>query len=846
MHTLNKISFAVISILLSSSALAQADQLANQTEIEEVVAVASPIRDSQKAAIDAKRQANNFVDIVAADTIGRFPDQNLADSLGRVPGLAIERDQGQARYINFRGAPFRYTSIAIDGILIPGAENGRIPRFDSFPSVITSRIEANKAITAKMPAESIAGFINIHTFNPFDSQGFALSADLGRGQQQLGDGDVKKQSARLSWSGEEWGVSAFASQNSREQITDNREFDLELENAQLKVNELDFRSYKIKREDSAIGGRLEYRPNGSANRIFLSSLRSEFKDFEQRNQYVFDLAGGAEALGVAQPLGERGELPLILVTRMLEDGVYKNSTFTTTLGADIQLGQWFVESRLNHTKTENHTALPIIMSAGGKTAGAFDISNLADPILTLYKMGSNDQISAGEINQPKDNNDYAMHLAYPIESQLEIKSNQLKIDAERYVKLFADSQILTLGVAINDKQADGFGMSAAIGGFPQAVNIDDFITEDSWDSDFTNSIQGQYFDNQGLKDAWQDSVDGSLFAAPSDDLLIKIDETISSGYAMLTTDYGWGNWVIGLRAEHTNYTSTGPEASHSDSELHWLPSAHLNYNLSDKVKLRASFNTAISRPTYNEWRGSASYDLTQSPVTVSGGNPALKAEESIGADFALEWYAADASLLSAGLFTRSIDNVIYADSSEVDGGLYNPEYSGETWQYSGFVNGKDGQLNGLELNAIVQLADFIDGPFNGFGFSANATFLDSEFTSLSGNKFSLPGTSDAIYNASVFFESVDWSIRLNYQFRDDWLSTTENDSMGEYWDAQTRVDLSANYQLPWQISGADISLYANLNNLTDEVDTRYIGTEQTPNQIERYGKRYLVGVRVNY
>ena len=64
----------------------------------------TPIRDSQAAAIEAKRNANNVVDILAADTIGRFPDQNLADSLGRVPGLAIERDQGQARYINFRGA----------------------------------------------------------------------------------------------------------------------------------------------------------------------------------------------------------------------------------------------------------------------------------------------------------------------------------------------------------------------------------------------------------------------------------------------------------------------------------------------------------------------------------------------------------------------------------------------------------------------------------------------------------------------------------------------------------------------------------------------------------------------
>ncbi len=98
-----------------------------------ITVTATPIRDSQAAAIAQKRAADNVVDIISADTIGRFPDQNLADSLGRLPGLAIERDQGQARFINFRGAPFRWTAIAFDGIDVLGAENGRIPRLTRSP-----------------------------------------------------------------------------------------------------------------------------------------------------------------------------------------------------------------------------------------------------------------------------------------------------------------------------------------------------------------------------------------------------------------------------------------------------------------------------------------------------------------------------------------------------------------------------------------------------------------------------------------------------------------------------------------------------------------------------------------
>ena len=143
---LNFLNLLSIAVLIASHG-----SLAQDRQLEEVIVTSSPITQSEMASIEAKRFAVNVLDAVSADTIGRFPDQNLADSLARVPGVAIERDQGQARYVNLRGAPFRYTAIAFNGIDVPGAENGRIPRFDSFPAVITRRLTVNKAITADMP-----------------------------------------------------------------------------------------------------------------------------------------------------------------------------------------------------------------------------------------------------------------------------------------------------------------------------------------------------------------------------------------------------------------------------------------------------------------------------------------------------------------------------------------------------------------------------------------------------------------------------------------------------------------------------------------------------------------------
>ncbi|MCS5585410.1 MAG: hypothetical protein NZ777_18115, partial [Pseudomonadales bacterium] len=86
-----------IVILLSMIVGTQALVAFAEDSIEEIVVMAKSIKASTQSSIDAKRMANNVADVISADAVGRFPDQNLADALGRVPGISIERDQGQAR-----------------------------------------------------------------------------------------------------------------------------------------------------------------------------------------------------------------------------------------------------------------------------------------------------------------------------------------------------------------------------------------------------------------------------------------------------------------------------------------------------------------------------------------------------------------------------------------------------------------------------------------------------------------------------------------------------------------------------------------------------------------------------
>ncbi len=818
MHNIQLGFFTGVLVALSGSALAES------TVMEEVVVTASPIRQSESAAIETKREALNVLDAISADTIGRFPDQNLADSLARVPGVAIERDQGQARYVNLRGAPFRYTAIAINGIDVPGAENGRIPRFDSFPAFITSKLTVNKAITADMPGEAVSGFVDIETNNPFDREGVSFALDGGLGEQDLGGGDVDKLALRSSFSNENFGVLAFYSENSRAQITDNREYDLGLEGGQIVANELDFRSYKILRSDEAYGGHVEFRGDDDLWRVYLSNTYSEFTDEEERNQYVAEF--------LAPTAGLTGDNAPVQLLRALEDGIYENSTNTTTMGLDFTVQGFDVETSYSFIDTEFVQNLPITYQLAGFAGlgasgpipylASYDLTNLTDPILTL--------------NGDPDDALFLANFGIGFYNPLEQEVDKFKFDVSRDI---ANDSVIKFGMQIDQREAEGGANTVAFLPYPDELVplINNYDTGEPWESNTTNSLGGTYFDNPALDQAWQQYAlypGGSIDA----DNVVSIDEDINAGYVSYIRSTDWGSYILGMRVEQTDVTNRGVDGfSYSTDFTDWLPNAHINIDLADNLKLRLSASTGVNRPTYNEWRASAAVDVIEEEI--SGGNPTLEAETSYGFDASIEYYLDNGSLFSAAAFMRNIDNVIYADDSTIDAGAFIDEYAGEQWTYTGFLNGSDGKFSGVELNTVFFADDLIEG----VGISANVTFTDSEFKQANGETVGLPGTSDLIYNAAIFYEDYGISARLNYSWRDKWISPIEDPA--EFWGEMERLDAQISYTFPSQISGSEVSVYANFNNITDETDVRYAGNG-TINQSESYGMHYLIGLRITY
>jgi TonB-dependent receptor len=354
-----------------------------------------------------------------------------------------------------------------------------------------------------------------------------------------------------------------------------------------------------------------------------------------------------------------------------------------------------------------------------------------------------------------------------------------------------------------------------------------------------------------------------------------VSEEILAAYAMATTDFDWGNIVYGVRAEqvkntgqaYVNFPAVGttPAATRlvtsGSDDVQFYPSAHLNWNITDSVKARFGLTTSASRPDFDDLR--PNFTISDSTQSISGGNPDAKPEKQVGLDAYVEWYMSRSGFMSAGVFYKKISDVLVKRSSLFGQTELNlPGLDRSSYAYTAIGNGGDGNLQGLELayvGTIEQFAQDNNWPewTEGFGANLSATFTSSEVNlpAISGvpaRTISLLGSSDGVYNVQATYEKYGLSVRLAYQYRTPW-----GEAIGDYrvinggvypvdngdifWDADEELDLSIRYQVNDQME-----VYLDGVNLTNQGSRRYGDQSRYPIEYEKFGKRYIGGVRFKF
>ncbi len=150
------------------------DKPKEQTEVIEVTG----IRSSLAHALQDKRNAESIQDGIAAEDIGKFPDQNVAESLQRISGVAISRENGEGSKLTVRGFGPEFNLVQYNGRTLASTGRGRSFDFQILPSELIAGANVVKAPTAQTPAGAIGGYVNVITARALNKPGFQIAGSV--------------------------------------------------------------------------------------------------------------------------------------------------------------------------------------------------------------------------------------------------------------------------------------------------------------------------------------------------------------------------------------------------------------------------------------------------------------------------------------------------------------------------------------------------------------------------------------------------------------------------------------------------------------------------------------------
>lgn len=154
----------------------------NETLTEVIV---TGVRESLRSAQQIKQEANQIVDSVQAQDIGKLPDVNTTEALQRITGVQIQRRYGEgATDFDHRTQPavtvrgLTQVQNFLDGRAVYSASGGRAFDLEGVPPELLAGIDVYKNAPADIIEGGVGGAVNLRTRKPFDAEGQVISATV--------------------------------------------------------------------------------------------------------------------------------------------------------------------------------------------------------------------------------------------------------------------------------------------------------------------------------------------------------------------------------------------------------------------------------------------------------------------------------------------------------------------------------------------------------------------------------------------------------------------------------------------------------------------------------------------
>ncbi len=831
-----------------------------------VVVRASPrMAETKAGALAVEQNAPNIVSALSGDEIRSLPNFNAAEAAGRIPGISLERDEGEGKFVQVRGTEPRLSNVTINGVHVPGTESSRIAKLDDVPSDLLASIEVSKTLTANMEADAIGGSVTLVTKTPEDAPRgyiagqYGQTALAGRNTYQGGFayGGRFGQDGKLGFL-----LGGSADRNNR--AIDDVEPVWGVFGGTAAPTEWAMRDYRYGRRRYGFGGDLDYRFNANSQ-LYLKGLWSRFDNYG--TNYIYDVAGTP-----TPGAGGNGTIPGASLTRTTNTRTPKDQMWAATAGGKHTVGDWTLDYALDAAGTTQRSrgyrfsnfnyAGPALMIAYAAPAGTvypqIHYQSLADSQAAFnpanYTLGSffqGDRTASGR--------DVGGAANARLDYALGGYASKLQFGA-RYRnehKVFTSGSGFFIDTAAAAPAITQFPMTFSDPGFYSALSSD-YPLGPVPDADaviaYENAHAGNFLN----------------VISPASDSLGSFDgsERITSGYVMNTTDIGALQLNVGLRVEATHATyaghslstptdtagnPTGPDVlaavSGTKDYTDLFPSVQLRYAISAETNVRLAVTRGIARPNYPDLAPNQSGNVCATCAnqpTLSGfttGNPNLKAQYAWNYDLLAAHYLKTVGVISGGVFYKSLRDVILTRQFTYTGpGPFNG-YVGNAPE-----NGGAGHLFGVEVTWTQRFVS-LPGWLAGLGIDANYTHTSSQVLvdPVSGRKAALLHQSPDFANVYATYDKWPVSARLGWTF---------NGSMIQYYgDGSPNPGGDTYFYQHGQFDGSivynatpDVQIQAQVLNINNAVFGFYQGAPNRRFNIQReyYRQTFFLGTKIDF
>lgn len=842
-------------INITANGTATANFVLKQSAIALGDVVISAAVDGQQRALNQQKVADNMMQVLSADQMGRFPDLDVSDALRRLSGVTSD-----GKEVQLRGTPANFTNININGEQIMSSQEGgkRNESMDVIPADILSSMEVQKTLLPSNDGD--AGVINMRT-GTARSLTPKFSIDLGTGYtflREKADYNVKASYAQRFFKTQKNDNGVLGIRANYSYLVNHNGYD-RLEAEGWEPYELvDNKTGESVKEDVYVPTDFRYRyQKGTSTRHgaslaidwaptqytkFVLSTMYNQRDNEgerYRNRFRFRDNGGKYYLMEDGSIGSKRMRNITQVTASDE----KIKNLNINLDGESTIGTWKIDGGLFYSKSSRSyiSEMDGFQTPEWRATKKVNGQKLPDEVMgTLTDMNSK-YLSYNYIFEPSGEklgtaspDDISRYNLYVVENfNNETRGENFTFRMNSAKNYFIKDNASTFSFGVKGKfmknkgwmpeDTKNYSITAS-----EANCLSNFLYKEQLSNKFLNGnlAFGPAADINKIRAYMSNSANSNDIEynpytsnSAADAFFYDANERVLAGYAMNKIQLQNLMILAGVRVEqtHVKYKANKIERSFDPNSPIYggADPADEGFNTYTKTPIASSldytkflpnvqFKYDLTDKTIFRLAWTTGYsrpniselvpkqDVSQDLERVTIGNPDLKPAYAHNLDLLFEQYLSNVGIISGGVFYKHIDKFQYLSEGTLHDA--NSQYNG--WKVIQSKNGDAAKVYGAEITLNTSLT-FLPGFLKNLMFTSNYTFIHSKaVTDQERGSLRLPGQAKHTANFALAYSTKRFTVQAAMNYCGSYIQALGSDAERDIWrDGRWQMDVNGSVNI---------------------------------------------------